>query len=410
MSDMIAAQATPAGRSALAVIRISGGGAHSLVEKIMHLTNGRLSGMRRAVGPLYGGEGIVDSVVALSWPEGRSYTGEEMVEIVCHGVPSVTREILALLADNGVREPGPGEFTRRALLSGTMDGVDVIALSAMCDGKRCVPAGTFRGKLLDVLDGTREAREELEGRIEFGDSHGEGMSREGLARMFREQSERLSAISVMARAMDVRSRVFVMGPPNTGKSTLFNVLTGRENAVVSDTPGTTRDGRSVEVEIDGRDILLFDTAGSGGTGLDGEAGRITASMLEEPDRIVWLSGDGAEGPDPEIVRVVSDVLVVQPKSDIHGRTGFRISSVTGEGLEALRGWIASSPGELSLSGLAASAETMAGEALENLEAGDESMAAELLSEVERRLASVLGEDGEAAMCVERALSRLCVGK
>jgi len=410
MSDMIAAQATPAGRSALALVRMSGEGVHSLVERLMHLSEGRLSGMRRVVGPLYDGESVLDTVVALSWPEGRSYTGEEMVEIICHGVPSVAREILALLAENGAREPAPGEFTRRAFLSGAMDGVDVIAVSAMCDGGRCVPAGTFRGMLREALAGIRRSREEIEGRIEFGDSHGEGKSREEIAGLLRELSCGLSAVSRMASAMDVRSRVFVMGPPNTGKSTLFNKIAGGEHAVVSDSPGTTRDGRSVEVEIGGRDILLFDTAGSGGEGLDGEAERISASMLGETDRIVWLAAEGGEGPCGDTARAVSEVLVVQPKSDLHGMAGFRVSSVTGEGLEALREWIASSPGELSLSGLAASAEAMAGEALENFVAGDESIAAELLAETERSLASVLGEDGEAALCVERALSRLCVGK
>ena len=97
MSELIAALATPTGRSALAIVRISGTGSTELVEELMHLDKGRLQGMRRVLGKLYDGEEVLDSVVAFSWPEGRSYTGEQMVELMCHGVPTVVRSVLALL-------------------------------------------------------------------------------------------------------------------------------------------------------------------------------------------------------------------------------------------------------------------------------------------------------------------------
>ncbi len=409
MNDVIAALATPAGRSALAIVRMSGQGSIKLVEALMKLNSGRLCGIRRSVGSLYRGQQEVDSIVAISWPEGKSYTGEEMVELICHGVPAIAREILSLLMEQGVREARPGEFTRRAFLSGTLDGVDVIALSNLWDGGGAGIAGAFREMANRILDVIERAREELEGRIEFGESHGVGMSMAEVEQLIGSIRDDLTVLRSKAGVLDGRSRLFIMGPTNTGKSTLFNLLAGGEYAVVSDRSGTTRDGRSVEVEIEGRSILLHDTAGVGGRDLDGEAGRIVEASLTNADRIVWLTDENGKGPGAELTSSVGDLLAVQPMSDLHERTGFRISSLTGEGVQELRSWLVSSPGEISLTGLALAVSRDIDESSEHLEAAEEAIAASLMEGAAERLRSILREE-ELEICVERALSKLCVGK
>jgi tRNA modification GTPase len=409
MNDLIAALATPAGRSAMAIVRLSGQGSIDLVESLMKLDSGRLRGMRRAVGSIYRGHQEVDSVVALSWPEGKSYTGEEMVELICHGVPSIARDILSLLAEHGAVEPEPGEFTRRAFLAGTLDGVDVIALSALWYGGEAGIAGAFREATRKVLGSVEKTREELEGRIEFGDSHGVGISKPEAEDLFCRIRDEVVTLGRKARILDGRSRVFLMGLPNTGKSTLFNLLAGGEHAVVSERPGTTRDGSSAEVEIEGRSLLLHDTAGAGGVGLDGEAWRIAEASLTDADRIVWLSDGSEAGPSDIPVSRGGELLMVQSKADMHSISGFRVSSLTGEGVPELRRWLSSSPGELSLAGLALAVAREIEEAAEYLKAGEEAVSANVLEAAASRLRSILREE-ELGFCIERALSKLCVGK
>jgi tRNA modification GTPase len=213
----------------------------------------------------------------------------------------------------------------------------------------------------------------------------------------------------MARVIDGRTRVFIMGPPNTGKSTLFNVLTGGENAVVSELPGTTRDGRSIQVDVNGRSVVLHDTAGTGGTGPEAEAARIAEASLDESDRIIWMSPDSGGKPPARLAGTAAEILEVQAMSDLHQRQGFRVSSVTGEGIGDLRGWLVSSPGGTSLSGIASYVAGSLDKALESMRSGDEAVAAVHLAEAAERLAVVLGAE-ELELCVQRALSRLCVGK
>jgi len=409
MSELIAALATPTGRSALAIVRISGTGSADLMEELMHLEKGRLSGTRRVLGKLYNGETVLDTVVAMSWPEGRSYTGEQMIELICHGVPTIVRSILALLLRNGAREAEPGEFTRRAFISGAMNGFDVMALAVLWEEGSTGIAGSFRRKAELVLKALEEAEEALEGRIEFEENHGTGTTLQDVERLTKTACQAVEEMQVMAGALDGRSRIFVMGPRNSGKSTLLNVLTGREYAVVSAQPGTTRDGRSAEIEVSGRKVMIYDTAGAGGEGLDEKAEMIARSEISDPDRVLWMSeGDGCE-PDREIVDKALDVLILQAKADLHDRKGFRISSVTGEGMEELRKWIASSPGGVSLTGISGAISELLHNSFEHLKEGDEALASDVLKQASTRIRALLEEESMELM-VEKALSRLCVGK
>ncbi|HRY61616.1 MAG TPA: hypothetical protein P5266_05410, partial [Candidatus Fermentibacter sp.] len=123
--EVIAALATPPGDSALALLRMSGEGCAAMVEELLDLEEGRLSGMRRAVATIPGAAPGADAV-AFSWPSGRSYTGEEMVDVVCPGAREIVDGLLAGMLSRGARPSLPGEFTRRAYLSGRISPLEVI--------------------------------------------------------------------------------------------------------------------------------------------------------------------------------------------------------------------------------------------------------------------------------------------
>jgi tRNA modification GTPase len=199
---------------------------------------------------------------------------------------------------------------------------------------------------------------------------------------------------------------------NSGKSTLFNLLAGAD-ALVSPEPGTTRDGASRIVTIHGRRLLLCDSAGTGGDGLDRVASIAAASSIGPFDRVVWMSPRGAQ-PVPDGIRNASpEVIVVAGRSDLANESGggaLRVSSLTGEGIEALKEKIAAAPGSASVSGLAERALRGMERTRESIRSGDLPLAAVHLREIGDAVTGILGEGTSMTLSIERALERLCVGK
>jgi tRNA modification GTPase len=411
---VIVARATPCGSSALALVRVSGAGSASLVEDLLGLESDRLSGSRRAVGVAFDSEGPIDEVVAISWKAGGSYTGEEMVEISCHGVLELVDRIVGELERRGARAALPGEFTRRALLNDRMSAFDVIALSSLWNHHGAGEG--FGGRELtemaaQVLEGIRDSRALLEGRIEFGESHLVGPDGEETGQLVLDLSAEASRLSARVASIPGQGRVLIAGPRNSGKSSLFNRLLGRRRALVSADAGTTRDAVAESVEVGGRVVELVDTAGSDGGEMEIEALSIVLGELSSTDRVIWLSELGSEDPADWIEEKGLECLVACGKCDLGKGHGYRVSAVSGEGIEQLREWIADDRGGIAeglRSGMNRVEESIRA-AAKAITAGEEALAAEELLLAEETLRALC--DGSAVEeAVETALRRLCVGK
>ena len=419
-TEIICAPATPEGYSALAVIRVSGSGSFDLVERIMSLKPGRLRGMRRKLGIISKNGEVIDEVIAFSWPAERSYTGEEMVEITCHGVPEIVRRIMDVLIRHGAGKADKGEFTRRAFISGKLNAIQIIALASIWN--EGVESGSISGrfgrKCEEFIILIEKANEMLEGDIEFGESHLDS-ERKVILKELTSLLEATETLEKRARSIEAGQKVFLMGPVNSGKSTLFNILSEVGKALVSDIHGTTRDGKRETIEIRGRKILLCDTAGTGGEGLDLQASKIVLDEIQSCDKIVWMSEEGREKPIEELKKKSPEILEVASKSDLYpvsiqsyGENNRikKLSSVTGEGLQEVKEWISTSPGNMSLTG---AIDRIVNHILkaEEFVIGDEfGIASEHLYEAEREVRNILGKGENLTLSVERALSSMCVGK
>lgn len=408
--EIIAAPATPRGRSALAMVRLSGRGCGRLVERLMRLPEGALSrGRMRRVGHLYGPAGRVDRVVAFLWREGASYTGEEMVEVCCHGVPERVDAVMKALLEEGARYAEAGEFTRRALLSGSMTPLEAMELAAMQGKGVPVAGGALAEEVRGALEAASGALEALEGEIEFGEEHPDAEAdAEGALGVLADRLER--AASTVGRAEGER-RIMVMGPPNSGKSTFVNRLAGRDVALVHSAPGTTRDGARALLEMGGSSVLVMDSAGAGDGPMDGRAYRMAAESVDGETMVVWMeSRRGPKAPE-ELRRRAASVMEVSSRADLYRGGVRRLSLVTGEGwrstVEELSEWASAGSLAAELAGLADRAR----DAMEKVAGGEYGIAAAELEETERGLAALLdGEGRRVEAAVERALQRLCVGK
>lgn len=414
-SEIICAVATAEGISALAVVRLSGSGSAELVEGLMGLPPGGLRGMRRKVGTIVHRGRELDQVVALGWPEGSSYTGEEMVEVICHGVPETVRRIVDSMVSCGARRAEPGEFTRRAYAAGKLSALQVIALASRWrdGGDHGTAAGRAMSSCEDLLTDIERAQEVLEGEIEFLEEHSVGDQPMSLSEV-RKLAEAARKFRRGADKLETENRILLMGPVNAGKSTLFNLLAGREKALVSEIPGTTRDGSSCRVMLRGRKVELFDTAGAGGGELDGRAYRCAVDSMDGSETVVWMTEGEGKPPPEELLKKADRVLRVFGKSDIFAGDGIegaiRVSSITGEGVEELKEELASVPGSMSISGAAGRIYNSIQRAMEMISSGELGIAAELLGEAGQELRGLMGRGENVSLSVDRALSSLCAGK
>lgn len=269
--DTICAPATAAG-GALSLIRVSGPAAVAKVSKIFSTPLTDAPGYTLHFGTIQDGETLLDEVVAAVYRSPRSYTGEDCVELSCHGSPYIVSRILELLTASGVRMAEPGEFTQRAFLSGKMDlaqaeaVADVIASQTAAAHR--IALSQLRGGFSDELSGMREELLEIASLIEleldFGEEDVEFADRSRLSNLLslvRSHIGRLIESFRQGNAIKNGVPVAIVGKTNAGKSTLLNALLGEERAIVSEIPGTTRDTIEEIFNIDGTLFRLIDTAG-----------------------------------------------------------------------------------------------------------------------------------------------------
>ncbi len=263
LSDPIVALATPPGRSAVAVIRLSGRGAFDVAGRCLrpfHPDRPRAALRARLVHP--GTDEHVDDVVAAPFPAPRSYTGEDVVEISTHGGLLVPGEAVAALVAAGARPAQPGEFTRRALLHGKLDLLQAEATADLIDAG----APAQRRRALRQLDrGLSSRLEALRGEllelealiaydIDFPEEDEGPVSPARVTAAWRAVRERIKALLATApegERLREGALLVIAGPPNAGKSSLFNALLGQERAIVTEVPGTTRDAIEASTVIAG---------------------------------------------------------------------------------------------------------------------------------------------------------------
>ena len=271
--DTIVALATPPGVGAIGVIRLSGKKSFDIINQLFpskDLKN--QSSHTLHVGYIVHNNKILDEVVISLFKGPRSYTGEDVVEVSCHGSPYIHQQVLEACVESGARLAKPGEFTQRAFLNAKLDlsqaeaVADLIASNTSASHKTAI--NNIRGKFSEAL---KELREQLikfsaliELELDFSQEDVEFVDRSQLKNLVQNAIYHTTSLIQSFKLGNVIKNgvtVAIIGKPNAGKSTLLNTLLNEDRAIVSDIPGTTRDTIEEVINIDGILFRLVDTAG-----------------------------------------------------------------------------------------------------------------------------------------------------
>lgn len=366
MEDVIAAIATPLGRGAIGVVRMSGRGAQEILKRVWKSRGypvDKFVTHRLYLGnivDLSTGE-LIDEVLATLMNAPHSYTGEDVVEISCHGGTVVPVRILNQLIKAGARPAEPGEFTRRAFLNGKMDLAKAEAVAALIDSRSelasKIAIEQIEGRLSRIINGWRGRLKGILARVEavidFPEEDIESLENSDflceVESIIREMKKTVKTYAA-GRAIREGVKVVIAGPPNAGKSLLFNTLLGVDRAIVHHAPGTTRDMIEEEIILDGISFRLVDTAGIREAKAEVEEIGVRRSWeaLKSAEMVI-LVVDGhdytpvEEGLLDEL-RGVRHVIVAVNKKDLGITTPFpvrvdwrlfEVSAKTGEGVEDL---------------------------------------------------------------------------
>ena len=274
INETIVAVATPPGRGGLGVIRLSGAHAIEIAEKMIRLAKTPLEAQRASVGWFDDPESgkALDEVVVTCFRRPHSYTGEDVVEISCHGAPVVLGYLIGQCLKEGARPAEPGEFTLRAFMNGRMDLTQAEAVRDLIEARTLhqarVAAAQLEGAVSARLKPHKQALLEviagLEAGIDFADDDVPMMAEEEIRRKIsavRADLEKFAAGFSYGRVVREGLSLSIVGRPNVGKSSLFNRLLEEDRAIVTAEPGTTRDLVSETVAIEGIPLRFVDTAG-----------------------------------------------------------------------------------------------------------------------------------------------------
>lgn len=313
----ICALATPAGRSGVAIVRMSGKNSFSILSKLTPKFNKTPESHRVYLTKIYNLEGndIIDEVLITFFKEGKSYTGEESVEISCHGNPVISNKIIQELIKAGARTAGRGEFTYRAFSNGKLDLVQAESVLSLIEANSNKSAqlslrqlegdlshdiGVIEDKLVYLLANFEASIDFVEEDIEIVDY----TASEKLATKLLKQVEKLLTSYKDGRIIKEGFQVALVGAPNVGKSSLLNALLKEDKAIVSNIPGTTRDVIEATIQMDGLNIHLFDTAGIRSTEDEVEKLGIQRSeqKIEQADLVLYLV-DSTENIDSQIKNI-----------------------------------------------------------------------------------------------------------
>jgi len=434
--DTIAAIATAAG-GGIGIIRVSGPDAISAASRVFKARasdwyrHARVMAFGRFVDPGHPSDATLDEGLAVAFHAPKSYTGEDVVELHLHGGALHLRRCLEVILSLGTRLAEPGEFTRRAFLNGQIDltRAEAVAdlVAARTDAALRQARAHLRGALHDRIATLRERvldlRARLEVNLDFPDEDVPNMAPADLARDALTLSHDFAALAGTYRSgrlLRDGARVVLAGPPNAGKSSLFNALVAHDRAIVTPIAGTTRDTLEESVDIAGVPVVLIDTAGLRASDdmIEQLGVARSESAIAGADLVVRLVPPDeplpTQAPGELVVRSKADLLVTQDAP-------LAVSATTSEGLDALRQAIAERLGagqddgglvvvrERQYQALNNAAEAAQRTAHALLAGRPGELAAVDLQDVMDAVASLVGETSIENM-LDRLFATFCIGK
>jgi tRNA modification GTPase len=450
VTETIVAGATPQGRGAIAIVRVSG----PLTEQIARGILGTLPLARVATHAPFRGadQRIIDDGLALYFPAPHSYTGEAALELHAHGSPVVVEALIRCALQLGARRAQPGEFTQRAYLNGKLDLAQAEAVADLIDAASDGAAraamrslqGEFSRRVLHLRETLGALRTQVEAAIDFADEQIELLGDPDFSERLRAAINDLTALRRAGRQGRLLTQgitVVIAGPPNAGKSTLLNRLCGHDAAIVTATPGTTRDVLRERIMLDGLPVQLLDTAGlrHASDEIEAEGVRRARAQMAQADLILFVvdaaCDPGASGYLQERAQLPPHVpvTVVLNKSDlastdiqtaglpaVAGTSMLRLSALTGLGLDALTAQLKQGagmePGSDALSARARHLDALSAVEASLTRAAEElaqGRAPELVAEELKRAQLALGEIVEVESSDEllgRIFASFCIGK
>lgn len=337
MSETIAAISTPNAVGGISVIRVSGPDAVTVSERVFEGVSGKklssMKGYTAAYGKVYDREGEIDSAVALVYHGPKSYTGEDVVELSCHGGMIVTRRLLRSLLDAGARLAEPGEFTKRAFLNGKMSLTQAESVLDLINSQseqaaRCAVTA-LDGALYQKIKGIREdlvaQTAHITAWIDFPEEDVDSVKlsqlKDGLMKIHQDIRKLIKTFDI-GKVIHMGVNTAIVGRPNVGKSTLMNLLAGCEKSIVTDMAGTTRDVVEETVNLGDVVLRLADTAGIHRTTNAVELAGIERAKkrIEQADLVLLVldASQPLDEQDLELMRIVrmKPSVVVLNKADL----------------------------------------------------------------------------------------------
>ena len=369
ITDTIAAISSAAGNSGIGIIRVSGDEAIEVVDKIFRPANKnkKLANVESHTvhyGHIMDGDKTLDQVLVIVMKNPHSYTGEDTVEIDCHGGMLILKKVLDLVLKNGARTAEPGEFTKRAFLNGRIDLSQAEAVMDLINSKKDFALNSSIEQLKGgVSDAIKDIRKDIIYHIAFIESaldDPEHISLDGYDEEITKMlSENINKISKLVnsfdngRIMKEGIKTVILGKPNAGKSSLLNLMLGEDRAIVTDIEGTTRDTLQENINFNGLSLKIIDTAGIRDT--EDLVERIGVNkakeIAKEGDLIIYVVDGSREldDNDREIIKLINDkqAIILVNKSDMDtvinidelkkdsNRDVILFSAKNGEGMEQL---------------------------------------------------------------------------
>ncbi len=452
--DTIAAISTPLGTGGIAAIRVSGPDAFDIARRVVKLRRGGYVGdmgtWSIALGDVLAADGsLVDEAVVMVMRGPRSYTGQDTVEIQCHGGRLVSEKVLAEVLRCGARPAMPGEFTRRAYLSGriSLDEAEAVAevITATSETALKYAGKRLRGELSSLValweDRLLEVLAGIHGSSDFPEDVEDDTDEvKRLVESLHQDLLEFLARAPLGLALTGGIEICLVGRPNVGKSSLFNAFLSEDRAIVTELPGTTRDVLRERTEWAGVPVVLLDTAGLRETTEVVEAmGVERAESAASSSEVILYVVDDTKGlsaedemwlgkwRDRRLVLVINKIDAgkgrISPEAarSLAGESWVRASSLTGEGLQELRDkvlrWFPSPeasesvvPGSARQVDCIRRAAFCLGTGLEDLTLGwPQDVVAFALEEAMRALGELTGTNAVEAT-LDRVFSRFCVGK